>query len=69
MNDSQQVLFFSFDSIIFINYSHTDEIKEFSTFIHSFEPDIDLVHVDRYTDGYCLHSSENENIRQFDRRI
>ncbi|MDM5219499.1 RMD1 family protein [Peribacillus sp. NJ11] len=69
VNDSQQVLVFSFGSIVFINYSHVDEIKEFAAYIRSFEPDIDLVNVDRYTDDYSLHFSETENIKLTDEYI
>lgn len=69
VDESQQVLVFSFGSIVFINYSHEDEIKAFSSFIHSFEPDIDLVNVDRYTDDYSLHFSETENINLTDEYV
>ncbi|MGE7763283.1 RMD1 family protein [Peribacillus sp. NPDC097895] len=69
VNESQQVLVFSFGSIVFINYTHADEIKEFLTFIHSFEPDIDLALVDRYTDDYNLHFRETENIKFTDEYV
>ncbi|YCI77847.1 RMD1 family protein [Bacillus sp. R1-10] len=69
VDESQQVLVFSFGSIVFINYSHPDEIKAFSSFIQSFEPDIDLVNVDRYTDDYSLHFSETENINLTDEYV
>lgn len=69
VNDSQQVLVFSFGSIVFINYSHVDEIKEFAAYIRSYEPDIDLVNVDRYTDDYSLHFSETENIKLTDEYV
>ncbi|MGG0844961.1 RMD1 family protein [Peribacillus simplex] len=69
VSDSQQVLVFSFGSIVFINYSHVDEIKEFAAYIRSFEPDIDLVNVDRYTDDYSLHFSETENIKLTDEYV
>ncbi|KKI92748.1 hypothetical protein WQ54_07630 [Bacillus sp. SA1-12] len=69
VNESQQVLIFSFGSIVFINYSHADEIKGFLTYIHSFEPDIDLVYVDRYTDDYSLHFKETENIKLTDEYV
>ncbi|MDM5357235.1 RMD1 family protein [Peribacillus sp. ACCC06369] len=69
VNDSQQVLVFSFGSIVFINYSHVDEIKVFAAYIRSFEPDIDLVNVDRYTDDYSLHFSETENIKLTDEYV
>ncbi|MFJ7851223.1 RMD1 family protein [Peribacillus frigoritolerans] len=69
VDESQQVLVFSFGSIVFINYSHEDEIKAFSSFIQSFETDIDLVNVDRYTDDYSLHFSETENINLTDEYV
>ncbi|RRN67110.1 RMD1 family protein [Peribacillus simplex] len=69
VNESQQVLVFSFGSIVFINFSNADEIKKFSTYIHSFEPDIDLVHEDRYTDDYSLHFRETENIKLTDEYV
>lgn len=69
VDESQQVLVFSFGSIVFINYSHEDEIKAFSSFIQSFEPDIDLVNVDRYTDDYSLHFCETENINLTDEYV
>jgi required for meiotic nuclear division protein 1 len=69
VDESQQVLVFSFGSIVFINYSNADEIKAFSSFIHSFEPDIDLANVDRYTDDYSLHFSETENINLTDEYV
>jgi uncharacterized Rmd1/YagE family protein len=69
VNELQQVLVFSFGSVVFINYSHMDEIREFLTYIHSVEPDFDLVHVDRYTDDYSLHIKETENIELTDEYV
>src|SRR3954452_15924473 len=42
VNESQNVLVFSFGSIVFINYSNPNEITHFFRFIRSFVKDIDL---------------------------
>jgi required for meiotic nuclear division protein 1 len=69
VNDTQQVLVFSFGSIVFINCSNLDEIKGVLKYIQSFEPDIDLAHFERYTDDYSLHIRENENIEFADEYV
>lgn len=69
VDETQQVLVFSFGSIVFINTTHTEEIKGFLTYIHSFEPDIDLINIDRYTDDYSLHIGENENLEWTDEYV
>lgn len=69
VNDSQQVLVFSFGSIVFINSTSTDEIKSFYAYIHAFEPEIDLKHIERYTDDYCLHIKENERVELTDEYV
>ncbi|WP_108669101.1 RMD1 family protein [Peribacillus acanthi] len=60
--ESQMVLVFSFGSIVFINFTHSYEIRRFLKFIHDFEPDIDWKNLYKYTDDYSLHIKENENI-------
>lgn len=69
VDDFQNVLVFSFGSIVFINSSHTSEINLFLNFIKSFEPDIDIKNADNYTDDYSLHISENENIELTDEYV
>lgn len=69
VDDFQNVLVFSFGSIVFINSSHTSEINLFLNFIKSFEPDIDIKNADSYTDDYSLHISENENIELTDEYV
>lgn len=66
MDESQQVLVFSFGSVVFINYSNPHEMNEFFRFIHSFEHDIDLKDLDKYTDDYSLHIIETEKTRLTD---
>lgn len=61
-NDSLQVLIFSFGSIVFINHLNEDEKKGIFNFVHSFEPEIYLNHVERYVDDYSLHITESEEI-------
>lgn len=60
IKELQQVLIFSFGSIVFINFSHEDEIKSFLRYIRNFESEIDLIHFDRYTDDYSLHVKESK---------
>jgi required for meiotic nuclear division protein 1 len=69
VEDSQQVLVFSFGSIVFINTTSTEEIKSFYSYVQTFEPEIDLKQVDRYTDDYCLHIKENENVELTDEYV
>jgi uncharacterized Rmd1/YagE family protein len=63
------VLVFSFGSVVFINYSHPDEIKTFLNYLRSFEPDIDLKNIDRYTDDYSLHINESDKIELTDEYV
>jgi len=67
--ESQMVLVFSFGSIVFINHSHNEEIKDLLYFIHTFEPDFEIEQADRYTDDYRLHISETENLELTDEYV
>lgn len=69
VDESQMVLVFSFGSIVFINYSHSNDIKSFLDFLHSFEPDIDIKNAFRYKDDYSLHIQETENIELTDEYV
>ncbi|MFP5108942.1 RMD1 family protein [Neobacillus sp. C211] len=69
VDDSQMVLVFSFGSIVFINHSHVDEITVLLHYIHSFEPDFEIEQSDRYTDDYCLHITETENLELTDEYV
>src|SRR2546428_7421309 len=51
----QQVLVFSFGSVVFVNHERTDEITDFLKFIQTFEDDIELQHANRYMENYSLH--------------
>jgi required for meiotic nuclear division protein 1 len=69
VDESQMVLVFSFGSIVFINHTHVDEIMCLLHYIRSFEPDFEIEQADRYTDDYCLHISETENIELTDEYV
>ena len=69
VDDSQMVLVFSFGSIVFINHLCVDEIESLLYYIHSFEPDFDINHADRYSDDYCLHITETENLELTDEYV
>ncbi|WP_160724778.1 RMD1 family protein [Bacillus sp. USDA818B3_A] len=58
VDDSKSVLVFSFGSVVFINHSNEEEIKIFLNYLRTFEPDMDLRNIFRYTDDYSLHISE-----------
>jgi len=68
-DDSQSVLVFSFGSIVFINLSNTLEMNAVFSFIRSFEPEIDLKGVNKFTDDYSLHIKETETIRLADEYV
>ncbi|WP_435168908.1 RMD1 family protein [Paenibacillus glycanilyticus] len=67
--DSQQVLVFSFGSIVFVNHSRPEDRKSFMKYIQSFEPDIDLLNADRYTDDYRLHYGEIDTFELTDEYV
>lgn len=69
VDESQMVLVFSFGSIVFINHSTKNEITAFLNYLHSFEPDIDVKSVDRYSDDYSLHIKETESIELTDEYV
>lgn len=66
VNDSQYVLVFSFGSVVFINHSHSSDIKDFFNYIKSFEPEVEITNADRYTDDYSLHLRKSESIELTD---
>lgn len=69
VDESQMVLVFSFGSIVFINHSTPNEITAFLNYLYSFEPDIDVKSVDRYSDDYSLHIKETESIELTDEYV
>ncbi|MBB3113943.1 putative Rmd1/YagE family protein [Paenibacillus phyllosphaerae] len=65
----QQVLIFSFGSVVFVNHSNMDEIHAFLRFIQSFEPGIHTKQAFQYTDDYKLHIEEIESMELTDEHV
>ncbi|MGO4270002.1 RMD1 family protein [Paenibacillus sp. TAF58] len=68
-DDIQQVLVFSFGSVVFVNHTHMDEITGFLKFIQSFEPNVELQPAERYTDEYRLHIEEIDRMELTDKYV
>ncbi|PLS01827.1 RMD1 family protein [Neobacillus cucumis] len=68
VDESKSVLVFSFGSVVFINHT-PDEMKAIFKYLHSFEPEIDMKNIDRYTDDYSLHINETESIELTDEYV
>lgn len=69
VDESQEVLVFSFGSIVFINHSINEEMDTFFHYIQTFEPDIDVKNANRYSDDYSLHVRETENLELTDEYV
>jgi len=68
MKSSQEVLVFSFGSVVFINARERD-ITKFLKFIHTFEKDLDFHSAFQYTDDYRLHVREHESMELTDEYV
>jgi uncharacterized Rmd1/YagE family protein len=68
MKGSQEVLVFSFGSVVFIN-SRERDITKFLKFIHTFEKDLDFHSAFQYTDDYRLHVREHETMELTDEYV
>ncbi len=66
---AQYVLVFSFGSVVFINYSSADEFRTFFNYIQSFEPEVNMSTVGRYTDDYSLHLDESDHLELTDEYV
>ncbi|MCM3629683.1 RMD1 family protein [Paenibacillus glycanilyticus] len=66
---SQQVLVFSFGSIVFINHSRPQDIIAFLRYVQTFEPDIDIGTADRYSDDYSFRYGEKETLELTDEYV
>ncbi len=66
VGDSQYILVFSFGSVVFINQTHADEMKDFFQYIKSFEPEVNLAHAYTYTDDYSLQIEQTKEIELTD---
>lgn len=69
VDDSQQVLVFSFGSIVFVNHSRPQDIIAFLRYVKTFEPEIDIAIADRYSDDYCLRYGEKETLELSDEYV
>lgn len=69
VSEAASVLVFSFGSVVFINHSNDSEINVLFSYLQSFEPDIDLHEIGRYTDDYSLHISETANLELTDEYV
>ncbi|OLS38484.1 RMD1 family protein [Bacillus sp. MRMR6] len=69
VDEWQSVLVFSFGSIVFINHSNDNEISTLFKYIQTFEADIVLRNVAKYSDDYRLHVQETENIELTDEYV
>lgn len=64
--EAEQVLVFSFGSIVFINIDSSVVMKQFFKYIQSFEPEINLSEAEQYTDDYSLHVNDEVTIELTD---
>jgi uncharacterized Rmd1/YagE family protein len=69
VSEAASVLVFSFGSVVFINHTNDSEINVLFSYLQSFEPDIDLHEIGRYTDDYSLHISETANLELTDEYV
>lgn len=69
VDKSQMVLVFSFGSVVFINQSQVEYKNDIFQYLQTFESDIDLKNVNRYSDDYSLHVKETENIELTDEYV
>jgi required for meiotic nuclear division protein 1 len=66
VSETEQVLVFSFGSIVFINIDSRIVMRQFFKYIQSFEHEIDLSEAERYTDDYSLQLNEEVTIELTD---
>lgn len=58
----QQVLVFSFGSIVFINHVRREDISVFLCYVQRFEADVNTVAPERYSDDYSLHIGGTDSL-------
>lgn len=66
VTESQQVMVFSFGSVVFINLESSD-IPVFLNYIQNFKPEIDLENWDEYYDDFELREGKIEDIELTDK--
>ncbi|CAG7647107.1 hypothetical protein PAESOLCIP111_05312 [Paenibacillus solanacearum] len=69
VNEAQQVLVFSFGSLVFINHSNFHEITGFLKYLQTFEPEIDLQQIESYTDDYRLQIGDTDTFELTDEYV
>ncbi|AZN41292.1 RMD1 family protein [Paenibacillus albus] len=69
INELQQVLVFSFGSVVFVNHTGKGEIQLLLKFLQTFEKDIDLSRTDSFTDDYSLHVEPIESMELTDEYV
>ncbi|WP_308639867.1 RMD1 family protein [Paenibacillus silvisoli] len=69
VRELQQVLVFSFGSVVFVNHARAEDIHFFLKFIQSFERDIDLSQAETFTDDYSLRIEEIESMELTDEYV
>ncbi|CAG7652608.1 RMD1 family protein [Paenibacillus allorhizosphaerae] len=69
VNEAQQVLIFSFGSLVFINHSNDHEITSFLKYLQTFEPEIDLQQIENYTDDYSLQIGDTDTVELTDEYV
>lgn len=69
IDDLQQVMVFSFGSVVFVNHTNAAEIQSFLKFLKTFEPEIDLTQAEQYTDDYRLQIDDVEGTELTDEYV
>jgi required for meiotic nuclear division protein 1 len=69
IEELQQVLVFSFGSVVFINHTDDDEITAFLSYLRSFEPDLNILNPFTYSDDYNLLLRANEGLELTDNYV
>ncbi|OCT14541.1 hypothetical protein A8709_27150 [Paenibacillus pectinilyticus] len=69
IDELQQVLVFSFGSIVFVNLAHSNEMTIFLRFLQTFEPHIELQYSDRYMENYSLHIEDVASMELTDKYV
>lgn len=58
----QQVMVFSFGSVVFINHIRPEDISVFLSYVQRFEADVNTSAPERYSDDYSLHIGGTESL-------
>ncbi|MFC5527852.1 RMD1 family protein [Cohnella yongneupensis] len=66
VDEFQQVMVFSFGSIVFVNHTSAEQMTFFLKFIQTFEPEIDLLQSNYFTDDYNLRIDESNRMEMTD---